>query len=249
MDFEMIQGWLDTPIIISIEIICCSICLYLYYYNIDTNKFGFNYNKIINDKEYWRVIAILCHKHILHLAFNMISLWNTTDMEKYIMGSFQYCELTFLMFTFCVILELLIIHISLHVFNDPYNLCKTYSLGYSGVLFGIISYQCFKYKGNYNLFGLPLPYYIYPFISLLIIQLILRNASFIGHLTGIIIGIILSFILNPTITNILFFISLPIFIIIILYSLSICSLIRNNKNKDPIKKVTLINGNIVRETV
>lgn len=56
---------------------------------------------------------------------------------------------------------------------------QTYSVGYSGVLFGWMAYQSLLYPGTYTLFGLAIPSWLMPFIWMILISLIVPNASFL----------------------------------------------------------------------
>lgn len=64
------------------------------------------------------------------------------------------------------------------------------SIGFSGVLFTLIVIDNSLSEGQYrSLFGLILiPSQIYPWALLLILQLLLRNVSFLGHLSGLLVG-------------------------------------------------------------
>ncbi len=67
----------------------------------------------------------------------------------------------------------------------------SYTAGYSGVIFGWFAVSCFVSPVSTQLFGLNLSPFIMLFVYLGISQLILPNASFTGHLSGIIIGLII----------------------------------------------------------
>lgn len=69
------------------------------------------------------------------------------------------------------------------------------SLGFSGVLFAFISIDCFDPQvqptDGLQVFGLmPVPKKYYPWIMLALMQLMLQNVSFLGHLGGITIGLL-----------------------------------------------------------
>ncbi len=56
-----------------------------------------------------------------------------------------------------------------------------------------MTFQVDVWEGRWDFFGLTIPYYMAPFVSCLIIQLLVPNASFIGHLSGIFAGMLISF--------------------------------------------------------
>lgn len=60
------------------QVVCTVIWLYLWNYNIDAARFGYQYDAVVVRKELWRVVsASYGHLHPLHLLFNMVALWNT----------------------------------------------------------------------------------------------------------------------------------------------------------------------------
>ena len=56
------------------------------------------------------------------------------------------------------------------------------------VVFGWMSAAALLYPQAYPLFGLSIPGWLVPFLSLALIQLLVPNASFEGHLSGIAVG-------------------------------------------------------------
>ncbi len=54
--------------------------------------------------------------------------------------------------------------------------------------FCILTIDCHQQQGNRNIFGLTLPSFVYPWVLLVIVQLLMQNVSFYGHLAGILIG-------------------------------------------------------------
>ena len=80
---------------------------------------------------------------------------------------------------------------SFYVFDMLVNTC---SLGVSGVLFFLISVDCFDPElppnSGQQIFGLmPVPKRYYPWIMLALMQLMIKNVSFLGHLSGLILGL------------------------------------------------------------
>merc|ERR1712061_434852 len=53
-----------------------------------------------------------------------------------------------------------------------------------------MAFDCVQHDGRMNVFGFDVPFYLGPFLLLGLISLLVPNASFIGHLSGIIWGLI-----------------------------------------------------------
>ncbi|GAM19703.1 hypothetical protein SAMD00019534_028780 [Acytostelium subglobosum LB1] len=133
--------------------------LYQFNYNIDLHSVAFIYENIVVQREYWRCISgTFSHANFVHLAFNTISLWSLRTLEIHF-GSFTFITYTLLILVISIIIQ----------------------FGYSGIAFGLITLLSY-YSGSADLWLLQ------PLGSLLIIQMLVPNASFVGHLAGIISG-------------------------------------------------------------
>ena len=241
------------PVLISIEIVCGLIWCYINYYKVDPKKFAFNYNRIVVDKEWWRTISsTLAHIQILHLAFNLITLWSTGFIEEW-KGSLLYFQISFLLFMLSEIAMIISYYIMSKYLNREEYVSNMYAVGYSAILFGFMGYGCIKSNGNYPVFGAVIPFYLGPFIMLLLISLMIPNASFVGHLSGIIAGFIIGFIDAKDI-NILFWLMFVQFIAIIMYSVYSANLFQiATTTTDTLlssttnnRKARIVNGVIIR---
>ncbi|KAH0785166.1 Clan S-, family S54, Rhomboid-like serine peptidase [Histomonas meleagridis] len=72
---------------------------------------------------------------------------------------------------------------------------QSHALGFSGILFALIVIDIYIEGGPYrSFFSLFLiPSYLYPWVMLLFMQLILGNVSFLGHLSGLLVGYLYQF--------------------------------------------------------
>ena len=141
---------------------------------------GFNGEVFFEYKQYWSLLTFhFVHGSISHFLVNMYSLWLVSSLEKDL-GRTRY-----------------IVYIAILMLVSPFvddfirrkfniNLNKFVSVGFSGVLFGLITIKS-------NLEG-RIPFSLRPFISLGIISFVSPGSSFIGHLSGIIVGTVLSWI-------------------------------------------------------
>jgi membrane associated rhomboid family serine protease len=64
-------------------------------------------------------------------------------------------------------------------------------LGYSGVVFGLEAIMSSKMDAL-TLGGITIPWSITPFLNLALTQLLVPNASFVGHLAGIVAGFLIT---------------------------------------------------------
>jgi hypothetical protein len=88
-----------------------------------------------------------------------------------------------------------------------HSLSVVQCVGYSGVVFGWMTIASMVGgPGQTGLLGLPLSYM--PFLSLMITQIIVPQASLLGHLSGIVVGYAIYFGLFQWYSNFLFFCTL-----------------------------------------
>jgi membrane associated rhomboid family serine protease len=119
----------------------------------------------------WReIISTFIHGNISHLLCNLISVYSLHNIE-HCEGSKTYFYKT----CYFIIMNALITEFLTKFFDI------SFSVGYSGVLFGFIT----LYPAD-NIFGLiTFDKLYYPFIWLYVVQIIFDKAHFIGHLIGI----------------------------------------------------------------
>eukprot|EP00761_Pharyngomonas_kirbyi_P013526 gb/GECH01013555.1/.p1 GENE.gb/GECH01013555.1/~~gb/GECH01013555.1/.p1 ORF type:complete len:362 (+),score=81.33 gb/GECH01013555.1/:1-1086(+) len=201
---------LERPTTIFLLISCSFICYYLNYKDIPVADVAFVYDKIVQKKEFWRgITSSFSHYSIFHLLFNMWALWSTSVIESE-WGTISYLKITFILLILSMIFQILVYTILARVF-DYQRHRYVYAVGYSCVVFGLMTvlYQ----PSGYKILG-DIRISFTPFASLFLTQLIVPNASFVGHLSGIIGGFVLYF------TGISWFIT-PIFIVVVLITLII----------------------------
>jgi len=72
---------------------------------------------------------------------------------------------------------------------DPYHLITTSSIGFSGILFHLLVLEVHSSSQTRSFYGLfHLSPIFYPWALLLMIQVLLPNVSFLGHVSGILAG-------------------------------------------------------------
>ena len=68
-----------------------------------------------------------------------------------------------------------------------------YSYGYSGILFGLIMLVSLTGSRYLNVYGCQIPKIVLPFFYLVLSQMIVANASWVGHLSGIFAALIVRY--------------------------------------------------------
>ncbi|KAH7661610.1 Rhomboid protease protein [Dioscorea alata] len=188
------QWWAGVPFITSGVVIVC-LAIYLVCLLIGYDSFYeicFLPSKVVSGFQVYRIYtAVLFHGSLLHVVFNMLALVPLgTELER-IMGSVRLLYLIFLLATSNAVFHLII---ALVVGHNPISstlyLMQECAIGFSGILFSFIvietSLSGAQSRSVFGLFNVPSK--LYPFILLVLIQLLATNVSLLGHLCGILSG-------------------------------------------------------------
>lgn len=171
---------------------CSTIWFYIQKRNIEYSSVGLSYESAV-EGQYWRIItSALSHISVIHLVFNMSALWSLGVVEQLGplgLGVEFYLQYTLVLVVLSGVLVLCIYHVLIQKFKLDYFRRVT-AVGYSCVVFGWMTILAVKQpSAKLNLFGvLSLPISFAPFESLILTSIIVPQASFIGHLSGIIVG-------------------------------------------------------------
>ncbi|XP_068664808.1 RHOMBOID-like protein 13 [Aristolochia californica] len=172
--------------------ICCAIWFYIQKKNIAYAHVGLSYETIVQG-HLWRIItSAFTHISVLHLVFNMSALWSLGVIEQLShmgLGVAFYLDYTLILVVLSGLLVLGIYHILIQKFKIEYFQRVT-AVGYSCVVFGWMTILSVKQPSSQlDLFGfLSLPISFAPFESLIFTSIIVPQARFIGHLSGIVVG-------------------------------------------------------------
>jgi membrane associated rhomboid family serine protease len=191
----LLDAW-ERPATTVVCCVCCAVWWYLNSRGLGYEDVGVSYRKAVRERQLWRcVTASFSHVSFVHLLFNMSSLWSLGVVEQ--MGSrgagwgtVWYARYTLVMLVGTMALVLATTHVLVRYAKlDKYD--RVTSVGYSCVVFGWMTYVAVKGapSGVLSLFGAArVPVNLAPFGSLLFTSLVVPQASFIGHLAGIVIG-------------------------------------------------------------
>ena len=125
----------------------------------------------------------------MHIGMNMMSTVAISSLLEKRMGSIQHALtilwailLTSVVYTAAAVL----LYLSLGMEDLMYQ----HSVGFSGVIFHLSVLECnLTPHRSRSVFGfLTVPAYLYPWALLLVLQLVMPNLSFMGHLAGILTG-------------------------------------------------------------
>ena len=143
--------------------------------------YGFNYDMIMKGQVYRMVTGALLHYNLAHLLANVLGLMIIGRIKCV---SFLNEYLTILLIIVCnSLIEMLIIFLLRLCGYPRYG----WAIGFSGVVFALDVLR-YYYLTEQVMMGI--------FSRLFISQMMQRNVSFIGHLAGIISGLVLSY--KPT---------------------------------------------------
>jgi membrane associated rhomboid family serine protease len=197
---------------VTIALLAVNILVHLhpapYFFNIPLTDIGrncINPRKIVEafsyDKEIlWNrlFLSSIIHADDIHLYYNMLSLlWKGINLET-ALGSTQFFYLVMFSLIVSHSLMVLMTYCLYHFFqfdgySSGYTVC---AVGFSAVLFSL------KYVLNQrsahieSVFGFPVPSKYAAWLELVLISVVTPNASFIGHLAGILAGVL--YVHGPT---------------------------------------------------
>lgn len=146
--------------------------------------------KIVEHFEVYRLLtAGFFHLGFLHLVMNMFAFQAIGPELERSVGSFTF---TYLVLMFQLLSSLLNAFISFipykaSFYPEPWFQC---SIGFSSVLFSLLVVRCCSQQAhNMSIFGIvSVPAQWYPWVLLVLIQLLMPNSSFWGHITGILVA-------------------------------------------------------------
>jgi membrane associated rhomboid family serine protease len=190
------------PITTVTIIINAVICYLLNKREVPVTSVATTSDSIILEHEYWRIVtSAFSHYEIFHIIANIGSSWASGQLEVAV-GSAQFLIYIVILTVSSGLLDATIRH-----FFFP-NTTDTWALGYSGVVCGLMAIIA-AHRSSLNLFGLNIPWSFMPFINIIFIQIIIPRVSFIGHLSGVLVGFLIRWHIFDWLTQELFWNLLP----------------------------------------
>jgi membrane associated rhomboid family serine protease len=180
--------------IVTTSILVLNVAIHVYIFVVTGNLGDYSINPfaIVYREEWYRIISsALVHSGIFHIGMNMLSLLQLgVDLEE----SFGSLALLFIS-AWAILLEGFIyvgtcVLLASGYMTGNQSWLQYSGVGYSGVLF------CYAIIGSYHshvatrsFYGImEVPSRLYPWLLLIVIQVVLPGISFLGHLSGILVG-------------------------------------------------------------
>nr|CAB3265563.1 rhomboid-related protein 4-like [Phallusia mammillata] len=142
-------------------------------------------------QDYWRVIeATFTHADDWHLYYNMVSfLWKGRSLESKI-GSRQFLYML-AVFSVLVNVVMLYLNYAAAMFFSDASYMNQCAVGFSGVVFAVkvVTTQMMPQGTSLIMGFIPVNSRLSCWFELVLIQVLVPNASFTGHLAGILVGL------------------------------------------------------------
>lgn len=153
--------------------------------------------KVWFEKQWKRIfLAPFFHSGDMHLYFNMASfIWKGISLEKYFGSTyFLYMIAVFSMATNFVYIA---INLALAELLDQWSFVQSCAVGFSGVIFALkVVTTHLEPPGMTRVMGMfPVPMRLACWVELILISVLFPNVSFVGQLSGILVG--LAFVSGP----------------------------------------------------
>lgn len=129
------------------------------------------------------------HNGILHIVFNMMAFIPMGSSLERMKGSLPFLWMIILFNILCATTQVLLAVLldKLSIYSGFMNEC---AVGFSGVIFGLMVVTLPNDSSSErSIFGIiRVPVQWYPWVLLIVLQIVVSSVSFLGHLSGILVG-------------------------------------------------------------
>tara|TARA_B110000971_G_C20032974_1_gene512434 strand:+ start:1472 stop:2044 length:573 start_codon:yes stop_codon:yes gene_type:complete len=138
------------------------------------------------------IVPSFSHYYFLHLVSNMISFYNTGKLLEQVMSTRNFITLIFILSILSKIIFIIISILFKNFLNFDYYYSHHYSLGFSGIVFGL-RYFYYQYDdGPKLIYGMLVDSSKIIWFELFLASFLISNVSFFGHLSGILAAIVIN---------------------------------------------------------
>ena len=144
---------------------------------------------VLNDMQLHRLVtSAFFHGSVIHLGFNVMAFTPMASSLERHLGSVQFAHMVAL---FVLLDSCFHVCLALGAATLGYASMRECAIGFSGVIFGLIVVDthlvAVRERSIFGFFTVPSQWY--PLSLLIFIQLLAPNVSFLGHLSGLLVGL------------------------------------------------------------
>mmetsp|Transcript_16299 Transcript_16299/g.18285 ORF Transcript_16299/g.18285 Transcript_16299/m.18285 type:complete len:350 (-) Transcript_16299:279-1328(-) len=170
-----------------------SICVFFYTIQVtmmwDLQLFTMCPRLVLFTNEYYRIFtSVFFHANFMHIGMNMLSTSTISSALEKRIGTIRLIFSIWWSIILTSTVYVTIAYTAYIIFGYDTWMYQ-HSLGFSGIIFHLCVLENYLHPGTRSIFGFfSVPSFVYPWVLLLVLQLIMPNLSFLGHLAGIITG-------------------------------------------------------------
>ncbi|KAG2432213.1 hypothetical protein HXX76_009132 [Chlamydomonas incerta] len=198
---------LRHPATSAVNALLVGLFLWLRHRAVAPGAVAMSYQNVVTERQWWRaLVAQVAHFDVLHLVLNVSSCYGLAAQAEPALrpgASWEYLRVSFLLLLLSAGIMLGLEHAMLAAVARAgldgdaaaASLRQRQVVGYSGVLFGQMALIAWTSgsEGRFNLLGLTsVPMLLAPFLLAAVSQLVMPNSSALGHLAGILGGLLLA---------------------------------------------------------
>lgn len=170
--------------------LCCSVYVSQIVLDVNVRLFTMCPRLVLYLHEYYRIVSsCFFHGSLMHIGMNMMSTAAISTMVERRLGTITYC----LTVSWAVLLTgvfYVAIAVAAQRLVGHEDLMHSHSLGFSGIMFHLLVLESnMAPNSQRSVFGFAnVPSQAYPLVMLVVMQFVMPNISFVGHLCGILTG-------------------------------------------------------------
>lgn len=172
--------------------LCCSVYVSQMVLDANVRLFTMCPRLVLHLHEYYRIVSsCFFHGSLIHIGMNMMSTAAISSMVERRLGTLNYI-LTVLWSVLLTGVLYVSIAVAAQVLLAHDDLMYSHSLGFSGIMFHLLVLESnMTPNAQRSVFGFAnVPSQAYPVVMLVVMQFIMPNISFVGHLCGILVGML-----------------------------------------------------------